>query len=436
MAIGNSFISKPKIGKALVSLVIGMNSRFVSTLALAVLLLSLGTIFLSGQSAQVAASPSSPSSSYWSYWYNSTYYCYYGYSYSYSYYCYYYYGYPYYYGYYGYPYGYSNYYGYPYYYDYSYYNTPAQYSLTVSTDPTNLASVSGGGTYTSGMTASFSITKSVIQSTSNTRYVFSHWTGDYSGVGDSGSITMDAAHHIVAVYQLQYYLSVTAQSQGAPLPQGEGWYNAGDSVSLTAAGPVLGSDENSRLVFHGWSVDGQSVQSGITLNLKMDGAHSASPIYRQQYYLKVVTDQGVAYGQGWYDEGATAQVYASTPISTTYGVSILFNGWQGDIQSNSKSTSVVMDKPKTVIASWRTDPTILNLTIALGIIAAFLAAAGILAYVALSRTRYRQQAVPLVPKKATEQATTESPPVKTRSTPPKKKPTPPTEDTNPQPPPS
>lgn len=430
MAIGHSVksvLSKPKIGRALVSLVIGMNSRFVSRLALAVLLLSLGIIFLSGQSAQVVASPTSPSSSYWSYWrWNSTYSCYYGYSYSYSYYCYYYYGYPYYYyNYYAYPYYYD------YYYDYSYYNTPAKYSLTVSTDPSDLASVSGGGTYTQGTTASFSITKSVIQSTSNMRYVFSHWTGDYSGVGDSGSITMNAAHHIVAVYQLQYYLSVTAQSQGAPLPQGEGWYNAGDSVSLTAPGPILGSDESSRLVFQGWSVDGKSVQSGVTLNLKMDGAHSASPVYQRQYYLKVVTDQGVAYGQGWYDEGATAQVYASTPISTTYGVSILFNGWQGDVQSNSQSTSVVMDKPKTVIASWRTDPTILNLTIALGIIAAFLAAAGIIAYVALSRTRYRQQAVPLVPKKATDQATTEIQPVRKRSTPPKKKPTPTTEDTNP-----
>ena len=410
------------------SLVIAMNSGFVSKLALAILLLSLGSVFLSGQSVQVAASPSSTPSYYGGYWYhNSTYSCYYGYYYSYSYYCYYYYGYPYYY---------SNYYGYPYYYDYyyydySYYNTPAKYSLTVSTDPSDLGSVSGGGTYTQGTTASFSITKSVIQSTSNTRYMFSHWSGDYSGVGNSGSITMNGAHNIVAVYQLQYYLSV--QSQGAPLPQGEGWYNSGDSATLTAAGPILGGDDTSRLVFQGWSADGKSVQSGITLNLKMDGPHSVSPVYQRQYYLKVLTDQGVTYGQGWYDEGATAQVYASTPVSTTYGVSILFNGWQGDVQSNSQSTSVVMDKPKTVIASWRTDPTILNLTIALGIIAAFLAAAGIIVYVAVSRSRYRQQAVPLVPKKATDQTTTETQPVKKRSTPPKKKPLPDTENANPTP---
>jgi hypothetical protein len=408
--------------------VIIMSSGIVPKLALAILILSLGSVFLSGQSVQVSASPSPTysASSNPSWYWNSTYSCYYGY-YP-SYYCSYYYGYPY-YNYYGYGYPYY----YDYYYDYSYYNTPAKYSLTVSTDPTNLGSVSGSGTYDQGTSASFSVTKSVIQSSSNTRYVFSHWAGDYSGVGDTGSLTMDAAHNVVAVYQLQYYLSVSAQTQNAPVPQGEGWYNAGDSATLTAAGPTLGGDDGSRLVFQGWSIDGSAVQSGITLNLKMDNSHSVSPVYQQQYYLTVLTDQGTAYGQGWYNEGATAQIYASTPVSTTYGVSILFNGWQGDVQSNSQSTSVVMDKQKTVIASWRTDPTILNLTIALGIIAAFLAAAGIIAYVAVSRTRYRQQAVPLVPKKTTDETTPEAQPVKKRATPPKKKPIPETEDTNPPP---
>jgi hypothetical protein len=123
----------------------------------------------------------------------------------------------------------------------------------------------------------------------------------------------------------------------------------------------------------------------------MDAPHAVTAQYKQQYYLTVMTDQGVAYGEGWYDAGSTAQIYVSTPASTSYGVSILFNGWQGDMQSSSQSATVLMDKPRTVIASWRTDPTVLNLTIALGIIAAFLIAAGLLAFVALGRRNSRFQ---------------------------------------------
>jgi hypothetical protein len=349
-----------------------MRTGYLPKFAVAILVLAVAVVFLSGQFGQAAAMTSSPQAcSYYGY-YSSSYYYWYWYPY------YYYYSYPYYYcydGYYGY-------YGYYYYaYDYSYY-TPSQYKLTVATDPSNLGTVTGSGTFNDGTSASFSITQSVIQASSNTRYVFSHWSGDYSGVGDSGMVTMNGAKKIVAVYQLQYYLSVGVQPQSVPLPQGQGWYNAGDSVTLTSAGQTLGGDGGSRLVFQGWNVDGQNTQAGVSVTLPMNAPHSATAQYKQQYYLKVLTDQGVAYGEGWYDAGTTAQVYVSTPVSTSYGVSIIFNGWQGDIQSNSQSTNVVMDKAKTLIASWRTDSTVLYLTIALGVVAALLVVAGIIVYLA------------------------------------------------------
>lgn len=392
-----------------------MKAGIMPKMAFAILILTVGLVFLSGQMGQVSAGSYPYYNCYSYYWY--------------GYYGYYYYGYPYYscsnYGYYGY-----------YYYGYDYYSPPAsKYQLTVTTDPGDLGTANGGGTFTDGTSASFSVTKSVIQTSPNTRYVFSHWSGDYSGVGTSGSITMNGVKKIVAVYQLQYYLSVGVTPQAAPVPQGEGWYNAGDTVSLTVAGQMLGG-QDSRLVFQGWNIDGKSTQGGVSLNLQMDAAHSVSASYKQQYYLKVLTDQGVAYGEGWYDAGTTAQIYVSTPVSTNYGVSIVFKGWQGDTQSGSQSASVVMDKAKTVIASWGTDPTVLNLTIALAIIAAFLIAGGILAYVALTHRRtLRPQYVKPLPQRtattlpANTSSSTSSVPLKKKAAPPKKKPV--TEETNP-----
>lgn len=372
-----------------------MRASYLPKFAVAVLVLAAAVTLLSGQTAQVAAyTPSSCGSHHHHCYDYSWYYSWYPYYYSYYYYPYYgsYYGnysynctyYDYYYGNYGCYnyYGYNNYYGYPY---YSYYNTPTQYTLTVATDPANVATVTGGGTYNQGSSASFSVTQTTIQSSANTRYVFSHWGGDYSGVGSSGTVTVNGAMKVTAVYQLQYYLSVQAQPQSAPVPQGEGWYNAGDTATVTSASQPVG-DSSSRIVFQGWSVDEQNSQSSSPLSVNMNAPHSVTADYKQQYYLTVQSDQGVPYGQGWYDAGSTPQISVSTPISTSYGVSIVFNGWQGDVQSNSQTTTVQMNRPMTAIASWRTDSTVLYLTIAAGIIA-ILVAAAIIAFAVAGRGR-------------------------------------------------
>ena len=354
--------------------------KFPKLLTISILALSIALVLVSAQPSNVAAGSISPQSTWTSHTHhNSSYDCS-GYYYYYSYYCSYYYYYPYYSYYYGYPYYYSSYYG-----SYGHSSTPSSYTLTVGTNPSTLGTVTGSGTYTAGASASFSVTQNTVQVSPNTRYVFSNWSGDYSGTGTSGTVTVNGAMTITAVYQLQYYLSVQAQPQNAPTPQGQGWYNSGDTVSLQNAGQTIGGDGGSRLVFQGWSVDSQGTQSGSSLNLVMNSPHSASAVYGQQYYLNVQTDQGVTSGSGWYDSGSTAQIYVSTPVSTSYGVSIVFNGWQGDIQSSSQSTNVLMDGPKNAIATWRTDSTVLYLTIAAVIVAALLIVGGLIAFTARGR---------------------------------------------------
>ena len=356
-----------------------MAREYLPKLTIALLLVGMALIVVTAQPQHVAAQMSpSWDCDYYGY-YNYTYYPYYYNYYPYDCYSYYYY--------YGYPYYSNYYYGYPYYSNYySNYYSPTSYTLTVATDPSNVGTVTGGGSFTSGSSASFSVTQTTVQVSPDTRYVFSHWSGDYSGVGSSGSVTMNNAMKVTAVYQIQYLLTVNAQPQNAPVPQGAGWYNSGDTATLQSGGQTIG-DSASRLNFQGWSIDGQNTQPSPTLQVTMNAPHTVTAEYNQQYYLNVQTDQGSAYGTGWYDAGSTAQIYASTPVSSTYGVNIIFNGWQGDLQSGSQTASVVMDKPKNVIATWRTDPTVLYLTVAGLVIAALLVVGGIL--VALTRGRSR-----------------------------------------------
>ena len=197
---------------------------------------------------------------------------------------------------------------------------------------------------------------------------------------------------VTAVYQLQYLLTVNAQPQSAPVPQGGGWFNAGNTTTVQNGGQTIGGDGGSRLDFQGWQVDGQPAQSDPTLVVPMNAPHTVTALYNQQYYLNVQSDQGSAYGSGWYDDGSTAQVYASTPVNTSYGVNTIFNGWQGDLQSSSQNATVVVDKPMNVIATWRSDPTVLYLTVAGVIIAALLVVGGLI--LAFARGRGTQPPPP------------------------------------------
>jgi hypothetical protein len=263
---------------------------------------------------------------------------------------------------------YWNYYG-------TYYSSPLQYTLTVNVNPTSLSGqVTGGGSYTAGSSASFSTGQSVVQVSKDTRYVFSQWSGDYTGTSLNGSVTMDGSKTVTAVYQLQYLLTVTVQPSNAPSPQGTAWYNAGDSASLTVPSQTVGGNDGRRLAFVGWSVDGNSPVTS-PLNLQMNAPHTAVAQYKQQFYLTVSTDKGALSGQGWYDAGTYATVNVSAPSSPSYGVNIVFNGWQGGVESSaSQSTRVLMDGPKTVVATWRTDSTLLYATVAAVILAILLIA--------------------------------------------------------------
>ena len=321
------------------------NYRFLQA-ALIVLMLGGGFCFALSNVTQVYAYSRS--------WWRPDWGC--PYSYYYSWYCPYYgWYYPYYYGYYPNPYSYG----------YSYYSQPTQVQLTLNVNPSSLQSavnVTGAGAYNPGSSATFSTSQNIIQVSQNIRYVFSGWTGDYSGQGLNGTVTMDSAKTVTAVYQTQFYLTVNSPANISTV-QGGGWYNANDSATLIVPSLIVGNTI-SRFVFYGWNVDGINGPLSITLKVHMNAPHTVDALYKQQYYLTVASDQGPTSGTGWYDAGTQAQISASTPPSPAYGISIAFNGWNGTVNSpSSQSTTVLMDGPKTVTATWRADASVLYATL-------------------------------------------------------------------------
>ena len=354
------------------------------------------TTELIGQSLSGNVGASSPMQSPWHHYYSWNYwecYPYYSNYHSrypyYSHYCSW--NYPYYSGYYS-----GNYPYYPYYYTSTITETPKTFDLDVETNPAGIAAVNGKGTYNDGTVASFSVTSLIMPKNADQRYVFSSWSGDFSGASPSGTVTMDSAKNIVANYQLQNFLKVSVEPLGVTSAAGEGWYLPTDSVTVGPVPTSISGGEGVRYVFQQWTVDSTAI-SGNSVQITMDAPHTVVAEYKTQYLLTVSSDYGVVQGGGWHDAGSSAAFSVTTSVDTSYGVKQVFERWTGDLESTSPATTITMDSPHTVSAVWGTDSTILYATIALGIGAAFALGIG-LAMFAIARPRETNPApVPPVP---------------------------------------
>lgn len=131
----------------------------------------------------------------------------------------------------------------------------------------------------------------------------------------------------------QYHLIVKTDPIGIVPISGEGWYDEGANVPLTALDYVSVS-LNARYKFSYWDVDGIS-KTGNLITVIMDTNHTATAHYIVQYYLTVKTDPpGVAtiLGEGWYDQGT--DVTLAAPLVGAYD----FRYW--DVDGISRSVGV------------------------------------------------------------------------------------------------
>jgi hypothetical protein len=142
-------------------------------------------------------------------------------------------------------------------------------------------------------------------------------------------------------------------------------------------------------VLTSWKLDGLPV-GGNPPMVTMNGPHTLTAAYKQQFYLKLVSPHGSPYGEGWYDAGSTAVITIASPIDVSYGVSLVFNRWEGDFVSDSATASVKLDGPKTVVAAWTQDSTVLNTSIGGGVAAIALVGVGVGAVVVRGRRQQMQ----------------------------------------------
>jgi glycoprotein endo-alpha-1,2-mannosidase len=202
-------------------------------------------------------------------------------------------------------------------------------------------------------------TRSELSLGDGVRLRFVKWSGDIDSTSPKVSVQVSKPFNILAEWVTQYYLNVKSEPQDVVNILGEGWYDAGSRVSVEAD-TVIVLGKGIRAVFIEWVFDGTR-RPDNHISIIMDGAKTAIAKYKIQYYLAVKSDYGSPQGEGWYDAGSVATFSVTTPVGTI--IQQVFTGWSGDSADTTPAATIVMDSPKRVIASWRTDYTNLYILI-------------------------------------------------------------------------
>ena len=181
---------------------------------------------------------------------------------------------------------------------------PQNYNITVSANPTNGGTVTGGGSYQQGQSCT-------VNATPATGYNFVRWTENGQQVSTNASYTFTVTGNrtLVAQFQLQSFsITASADPNNGGTVTGGGTYNYGQSCTLSAT-PATG------YTFVNWTKNGQQVSTNAsyTFNVTSSGAYVAH-FQIQSYNVEVIAkpaNGGTVTGGGTYTHGQNCTITAT-----------------------------------------------------------------------------------------------------------------------------
>ena len=182
--------------------------------------------------------------------------------------------------------------------------TQQNYTITVSANPGNGGTATGGGTYQQGQSCT-------VQATPNTGYTFTNWTenGNVVSTNANYTFTVNGNRTLVANFQMQSYtITVTANPADGGTVSGGGDFNYGQSCTLTAT-PATGYN------FVRWTKNGQQVSTNATYTFSVTESAAFVAQFQLQSCAIFVSaypvEGGIATGGGSYLYGDNLTVTAT-----------------------------------------------------------------------------------------------------------------------------
>lgn len=144
-------------------------------------------------------------------------------------------------------------------------DAPLPVQFTLVTAAGSGGSVSPGGSYTQGTTATVTAVPDAIHD-------FSGWTGDAGGTSNPLSLLMDRNRSVQALFALKSFALITSATSGGAVTAG-GTYPYGTTVTVTAS-----PSANAR--FMGWA--GDATGSAQTIAVTMTGPRNVQAVFAQK----------------------------------------------------------------------------------------------------------------------------------------------------------
>ncbi|MBP5781977.1 MAG: C10 family peptidase, partial [Bacteroidales bacterium] len=225
------------------------------------------------------------------------------------------------------------------------------FDITVTANPTQGGTVTGGGTYDYG-------TSVTIVATANTGYTFINWTNNGTVVSTNPTycfiVTEDASY--VANFELNSYtITVTANPVEGGTVTGAGTYNHGATATLTAIA-ITGYN------FINWTKNGTVVSAYPTYSFTVTEDASYVANFELNSYTITITanpmEGGTVTGAGTYNHGATATLTATANTGYT------FINWteDGTIVSTNPTYSFTVTEDASYVANFESNSYTITVT--------------------------------------------------------------------------
>jgi hypothetical protein len=150
-----------------------------------------------------------------------------------------------------------------------------EYRLGLTSDHGTATCDVAGCWYAPGATARFSV-EGIVDATPGTRYAFVSWAGDAPTDQTNGTVLMDGAKFLNAIWRTEYFLRIDT-AYGTPV--GEGWHPAGSRAAFSVS-PAEVTVDGRRLHIVGWT--GDFVGRTATGSVVMDGPRVVTAEWEEQ----------------------------------------------------------------------------------------------------------------------------------------------------------
>ena len=204
------------------------------------------------------------------------------------------------------------------------------------------------------------------------RYVFVEWEDGSTDNPRAIEILDDIV--LEAKYVKQYFIDV--QSSYGEV-EGGGWYNEGDTATVSVSETIVDHGNDTRRVFTEWmDTEGNVLSSEQTYSFTVTQPITLIAKWDTQYYIRIYSEYSNCSGEGWYRKGSTATISIESEKIEGIPFNKVFKGWRdetGSIVSTQQIYYFTVDGPKTFTAVWEEELNIVFIAVLGALILAIVA---------------------------------------------------------------